>query len=406
MKNVIRQSYMDFLHTWKDQHIIKVVSGVRRSGKSTLLAMFQEELLSEGTLPEQIISLNFESRGAQGLKSSSAFTAFINEKLTTSQKYYIFLDEIQLLENFEQMVDMLFVEPNVDLYVTGSNAYFLSGDMATLLGGRYVELKILPLSFSEYVTWQHENRPEKENWTLAMHYEQYLKTSFPFALNLSDEEEINTYLEGIYSTILIKDVITRNNIADTATLERITQFLYSVIGSSLSVNNIKNTLASNGLSMSPLTIEKYIKSMTDALLFYPVRRYNIRGKRLLSREEKYYTVDVGLRQVTLPDASIDAGHLLENIVYLELLRRKKHVYVGKFDDYEVDFVTIDDKQNTEYYQVSLTTLDPQTLARELRPLQKINNAYPRFLLTLDEIERRANYEGIQKVNVLDWLMKP
>ena len=400
-----RNEYLDFLKNWQDKNVIKIISGVRRSGKSILLEMFCDELRSQGVTDSQIISINFETRAARDVRTSEKLEDFIFDKLDLSKKNYVFLDEIQMVDNFEKVVDALFVEKNIDVYITGSNAYFLSGEFATLLTGRFVELKILPLSFSDYVTWQNENVIKKENWTLPMHYESYLKSTFPFTLTLEKDEDIRIYLEGIYSTVIIKDVVTRNSISDAKTLERLVQFLFSIVGSAVSVNKIKNTLMSNGLSLSPLTIDKYLSGLQDALLFYPVRRYNIRGKKLLIREEKYYPVDVGLRQVILPDAQPDSGHVLENIVFLELLRRKQQVYTGKMDTYEVDFVTVDENNMLEFYQVSLTTLDEKTLERELRPLEKMNNSYPKYLLTLDEIDKNKIYNGIMKKNVLEWLVE-
>jgi predicted AAA+ superfamily ATPase len=399
-----RNDYLDFLLNWKDRHVIKVVSGVRRSGKSMLLEVFQEELRQSGIDNSQIISINFETRAARALRDAESLEDYIFEKLDLSIQNYVFLDEIQQVSDFERVVDSLYVEKNIDVYITGSNAYFLSGEFATLLTGRYVELKILPLSFSEYVTWNQENRPETIYWTLPMYFENFTKSSFPFTLSLKKDDDIRTYLEGIYATVMIKDIVSRKSIADTGSLERVVEFLFSVIGAPISVNKIKNTLASNGFSLSPLTVDKYLSGLQEALLFYPCRRYNVRGRQLLAREEKYYAVDVGLRQVLLPDAQPDSGHVLENIIFLELLRRKKQVFVGKFDAFEIDFVTIDEEDNMEFFQVALSTLDENTLERELRPLQKMNNSYPKYLLTLDEIDKNKNYNGIMKRNALEWLM--
>jgi predicted AAA+ superfamily ATPase len=403
-KYIKRPQYTNFLCNWKDKNIIKVISGVRRSGKSTLLTMFQEELRESGIKDDQIHNINFESREYRKISNIDELENLLYKHMDLTKMNYVFLDEIERIPEFEKVVDSLFVEKNVDVYITGSNAYFLSSELATLLSGRYVELSILPLSFEEFVRWQRENRPDRRYFSLAMHYQKYLKSSFPFTLILEKDEDITTYLEGIYSTVLVKDVVTKHDIANIANLERINQFLFSVIGSMISTNKIKNTLASNGLSLSPLTVDKYVSALEAGLLFYPACKYNVRGKRLLAREEKLYAVDIGLRNVILPDANEDAGHILENIIFLELLRRKRHVYVGKYDEYEIDFVTVNTDDSLEFYQVALTTLDEKILKRELRPLQKLNNSYPKFLLTLDEINPNANYEGIRKINALEWLL--
>ena len=404
MSAVVRKKYLAFLKNWQDKAVIKVVSGVRRSGKSTLFDLFRQELYTQGIAASQILNLNFETRETRHIRKDVALENYIFEQLDLNKKNYVFLDEIQMVHQFEHVINALFVEPNIDLYVTGSNAYFLSGEFATLLSGRFVELKILPLSFHEYVSWHQQHQLSKKHWTLAMYYEKYIKSTFPFTLNLENEGDIKTYLEGIYASVVTKDVLTRQNLSDVKTLDSTVQFLFSVIGSKISVNKIKNTLASNGNTVAHTTISKQLHGLKEALLFYPTRAYNIRGKKLLTREEKYYAVDVGLRQIVLPDAQPDSGHVLENIIYLELLRRHGEVFTGKFDDLEIDFV-ISKNGGFEYYQVALSTLDEKTLARELKPLQKLTNSYPKYLLTLDEIDKNTNYNGIQKRHALEWLME-
>ena len=404
-KGIRRSEYTNFLHNWKDKNVIKVLTGVRRAGKSTLLEMFQDELINKEKIDgERIHSINFEKRAFRGITNHIQLEDYLFPKLITNERNYVFLDEVQLVESFEKTVDALFVEENVDVYITGSNAYFLSTELATLLSGRYVEKQVLPLSFYEFVTWQRENNPAYIYWTLSMYYEEYIKTSFPFALSLDNFDDIRIYLEGIYSTVLLKDVATRKKITEVANLERVTQFLFSVIGSSISTDNIRKSLNSTGTNIAASTIEKYLSGLEESLLFFPVRKYDIRGKELLKRSEKYYAVDVGLREIALPDAREDLGHILENIVFLELLRRKKHVYIGKVDKYEIDFVTMDGKNELEFYQVALQASDQATLERELRPLERLKNSYPKYLLTLDEIGKETSYEGIRKMNALDWLM--
>lgn len=401
-KYVNRPEYLDFLKRWQNKQIIKVVSGVRRAGKSTLFYLFRNYLKEhEGVKDEQFISINFENMKYDNLRNAQNLYDYLENKIIPDQMNYIFLDEIQHVKEFERVVDSLFLKDNVDIYLTGSNAYFLSSEIATLLTGRYVELKILPLSFSEFVAWHKQNDKFTNNDDM---FNKYLESSFPYTLFIDTLKERNEYLQGVYSTIVLTDIVSRLNIKDTPVLERVIQNLYSSIGSQVSINKITNTLKSAGYSSSNKTVDRYLGGILDSLLMYEAKRYYIHGRQLLNSQSKYYGVDMGIRNILLPDHQEDFGHIIENIVYLELLRRNKAVYVGESNKYEVDFVGINDMNELSYYQVALTTMDEKVLKRELRSLEQIRDSYPKYLLTLDTINRTANYNGIQKLNLIDWLL--
>lgn len=401
-KYVNRPEYLDFLKRWQNKQIIKVVSGVRRAGKSTLFYLFRNYLKEhEGVKDEQFISINFENMKYDNLRNAQDLYDYLENKILPDQMNYIFLDEIQHVKEFERVVDSLFLKDNVDIYLTGSNAYFLSSEIATLLTGRYVELKILPLSFSEFVAWHKQNDKFTNNDDM---FNKYLESSFPYTLFIDTPKERNEYLQGVYSTIVLTDIVSRLNIKDTPVLERVIQSLYSSIGSQVSINKITNTLKSAGYSSSNKTVDRYLGDILDSLLMYEAKRYDIHGRQLLNSQSKYYGVDMGIRNILLPDHQEDFGHIIENIVYLELLRRNKAVYVGESNKYDVDFVGINDMNELSYYQVALTTMDEKVLKRELRSLEQIRDSYPKYLLTLDTINRTANYNGIQKLNLIDWLL--
>lgn len=385
------------LRNLKHKKLIKIVTGIRRCGKSTVLEMFRDELLSEGVDKEQIIFINFEDYENKALRNPDLLYDYIKSRLTNKLNY-IFLDEIQRVENFPDVVDSLYIKDNVDLYLTGSNSSLLSSEIATLISGRYVEIKMLPFSFIEFVTATNQNK------NLSTAYRQYIETSsFPYVLELLDTpQEINSYLEGIYNTILVKDIIDRKKIADTLVLKSVTQFLFDNIGSELSSKKIADTLTSGGRKSDSKTIEKYVSSLEESFIVYRAGRYNIKGKEYLKSLEKYYVADIGLRNFMLGKKAMDVGHILENIVYLELIRRGYSVYVGKIDDMEIDFVAQNDKGNT-YIQVSASVRDENTLQRELRPLKTVKDNYPKLLLTLDD-DPDGDYEGIIRKNALDWLM--
>ena len=401
MNYIKRQHYLNFLRRHRDRQIIKVVSGVRRAGKSVLFQLYKEELLADGVAEDQIISINFEDLSYYDLRHFQTLFAYIKEKLAEEKKYYIFLDEIQHVEKFELIADSLFILPNVDLYLTGSNAYFMSSELATNLTGRYVEIEVLPLSFEEYLSAQ----PLSEDTNTAAIFNNYLFSAFPYLLQTSSYAEKIDYLRGIYHSILLNDIVTRLGNPNPTIIERIVRNLLSSTGSLISTNKIRNTLVSQNTSISHDTLEKYLKALTDSLLFYSVPRFDVKGRALLQRLEKYYPVDLGLRHLLIPDHKEDFGHILENIVYLELRRRYAQVYVGNLDKYEVDFVVVTDVGHYAYYQVSETTLSPETLERELRPLEAIKDQFPKYLLTMDTIQPTANYNGIEKKNIIDWLLE-
>jgi predicted AAA+ superfamily ATPase len=402
MSNLIRPEYLDFLIRSKDRNIIKVISGVRRCGKSTMFELFHEHLLKNGVRKEQIISINFEELEYEELSSYRKLYDFVMKRIKDNMKYYLFLDEIQNVDKFEKAVDSFFVKKNIDIYITGSNAYFMSGEIATLLSGRYIELKMLPLSFSEYAAGFALYRNENEsNEKLYNNY--LLESSFPYVLQLDGrEKEIKDYLNGIFSTVLLKDIISRQKISDVMMFESVVRYVFDSIGSPLSINKIANTMISLGRKIDNKTIEKYMQGLCDSLILYHTKRYNIKGKQLLATLGKYYVVDIGLRNIILNNKGGDIGHILENVVYLELLRRGYNVFVGVIDEYEVDFLAKNEK-GTIYIQVSATVRDENTFEREIRPLKKINDNFPKYLITLDN-DPDTQFDGIYKINAINWLL--
>lgn len=393
-----RKEYFEKLIAFKDKQLIKVVTGIRRCGKSTLLEMFRDYLLKNGVLPEQIISLNFEDFDNEELCDARKLYAYIKEHSVPDKMNYIFLDEVHHIKDFPKVVDSLYIRKNIDLYITGSNAYMLSSEIATLISGRYVQIEMLPLSFKEYVS---STGSEAD---LARKYTSYLEnSSFPYALELADHpKELRDYLEGLFNTIVVKDISLRKKITDPMMLRSLLRFLFDNIGSPLSSKKIADTMTSEGRRIDVKTVEKYIDALMESYVVYEARRYNIKGRQYLKTLEKYYVVDIGMRYMLLGSRSTDVGHILENVVYLELLRRGYDVYVGKVDELEVDFVAVESKRTT-YFQVAATVRDESTLKRELAPLQSINNHYPKLILTLDD-DPEADYEGIRRVNALNWLM--
>lgn len=401
MKQLERKDYLNWLIKWKNQQIIKVVTGVRRCGKSTLFRIFQDYLLQSGVEKKQIISINFEDLDFEDLKDYKELYRYIKSKILPDKMNYIFLDEIQHVREYEKAVDSLILKENCDVYITGSNAYFLSGELATLLTGRYVELSMMPLSFGEFCTGLEDDKS-----TLTDKFNRYILTgSFPYVLKYGyGEQEAKEYMSGIYNTILLNDVVKRLKIADVNMLESMTRFMLHNIGNRTSPTTIANTMKSNQMKIDPKTVDRYIRGLTDSLLFYEARRYNIKGKQFLTSMNKYYLCDVAMRNMLVRSKDTDIGHILENIVYLELKRRYREVYVGQWGSGgEVDFVAMENG-NPTYFQVAQTTLDEQVLTRELLPLRQIDDNYPKYLLTLDEVFGEMNYDGIQKLNVLKWML--
>ena len=399
MELIKRKEYLQQLINWRDKKVIKVITGVRRCGKSTLMDLYKSYLRQQGVADEQIISINFEDYDYIDLLEPRNFYAYVKERiLFDGRMTYFFFDEIQNVKDFERVVDSLYIKPNVDIYITGSNAYMLSSELATLLSGRYIEIKMLPLSFKEYV------EASGDEHELPRKYRNYIETSsFPYVLDMKqDARVIREYLNGIYNTIVVKDITQRNKFPDTMMLESVLRFAYDNIGNILSTKKIADTMTSDGRKIDTKTVEKYLNALMESYMLYQCKRYNIKGKQYLKTLDKYYAVDMGMRKVLLGSKAMDAGHILENIVYLELLRRGYDVYIGKVDDLEVDFVSMDDKGMT-YYQVSATVRDEKTLKRELASLQSINDHYPKILLTLDD-DPEMEYAGIRKINALDWLL--
>ncbi|MEI8128206.1 MAG: ATP-binding protein [bacterium] len=393
-----RDEYLEKLKGFKDKKLIKVVTGIRRCGKSTLLKIFQDYLLENQVEKNQIISINFENPDFEDLKDYKNLYKYIEKCLIPNKKNYVFLDEIQNVVDYQKAVDGLYIKENVDLYITGSNAYFLSGELATLLSGRYIEIEMMPLSFKEYLS------ALVEKTDLPMKYRNYLtNSSFPYTLELESEEQIKVYLDGIYNTVILKDVVARKNISDVNVLESVVRYMFDNIGNITSIKKISDALTSAGRKISNHTVENYLSALTDSFILYKAGRYDVKGKQYLQTNEKYYIIDIGLRYFLLGSKKADMGRILENIVYLELLRRGYEVYVGKVGTLEVDFVAVKNGE-IEYYQVAQTVQQPETLARELKPLDSIKDHNPKYLLTLD-VEPLTSHKGIKQIYALDWLLE-
>lgn len=393
-----RPEYLNELKRFKDKELIKVVTGIRRCGKSTLLEMFKKYLIETGIEEEQIISINLEDLKYNFIKDYMDLYNYINDQLKSDKTNYVFIDEIQIIPNFQKVADSLYINKNVDLYITGSNANLLSSELATLLSGRYVEIKMLPLSFKEYKEAINIDDLEEV-------YKRYISLgSFPYVAKL-EEDEISKYLGSLYNDVIIKDIMIRKGISDETMLKSVANFALDNIGNLVSINSIANTMTSDGRSINVRTVEKYLEGFTESFFLYKASRYDIKGKQYLKTGEKYYVSDLGLRYFMLGRKIGDRGHILENIVYLELLRRGYDVYIGKVDDYEVDFVAIN-SNGKRYIQVCETLKDNENkvLTRELNSLQRINDNYEKTILTMDKIPT-SNEEGIIVKNVLEWLIE-
>lgn len=400
MPLIQREKYLEFLRRHKDQDVIKVVSGVRRCGKSTLFELFKQELLTSGVKANQIISINFEDLEFEPLQEYHALHEYIVERLILETPMYVFLDEVQHVPQFEKVVGSLFIKPNVDIYITGSNAYFMSSDIATLLTGRYVQVEMLPLSFKEFHSaYSQQNLSDMDLYNLYIEH-----SSFPRLVHVEDDESIDEYLESILNTVILKDIVTRLKITDVPLLLDIIKYLLANIGSLINPTKIANTLTSYGRKTDNKTVEKYLQGLKDGLLIYEVNRFDVKGKALLQRNAKYYVVDSAFRKFLLSRTDSDRGHILENIVYLELIRRGYRVYVGHLQNGEIDFVA-KKPHRLEYYQVSYSVMEDTTLRRELSPLEKLDDNYPKYLLTMDVLHKTDNHNGIEQKNVLDWLLE-
>lgn len=397
-----RKEYLKQLLSWKDQSIIKVLTGIRRCGKSTILKLYQEYLLNNGIDPSQIISINFEELEYEDLQDYKKLYQYIKDRLVENKMMYIFLDEIQNVPSYEKVVDSLHVKENIDIYITGSNSYIFSGQLATYLSGRYIEIPVLPLSFKEVYNPQ-TNKEEA--------FQKYIKTGgFPYIHQIQLlNEQIDMYLEGIYNTVIVKDIeerINRKNsksVTDIALLKAISKYLSSVVGSPVSIRSITNYFKSNERTTSPNTISNYVEALCESYLYYPVEVMDVSGKEVLKSNKKYYIVDPGISNYILPKQFYDLGFTIENIVYLELLRRRYNVNIGRNGRTEVDFIA---KRNDvyTYIQVTASLVDENTFNREIRPLKQIKDNYEKIILTLDRYTL-GNYEGIKVINIIDWLLE-
>lgn len=397
MKRIERKEYLDKLVRYKDKQVIKVITGIRRCGKSTIMEIYRDWLMEHGIEEKQIVYINFEDFDFFELRDQMRLFEYMKSKILKDKNMYVFFDEIQHVENFPDVVNSINLRPNVDMYITGSNAYMLSNEIATLLSGRYIEIPMLPLSFKEYA------KATNGLANLQKTYNEYIvRSSFPYTLDFDTQSEISDYLNSVYNTIVVKDIMSRKRLQDPMMLESVIRFTADNIGNILSTKRIADLMTAEGRKIDQKTVERYLSALCETFFVYEAKRYNIKGKQLLKTLGKYYLVDIGMRRMLLGSRSFDAGRILENIVYLELMRRQKKVYIGKSDNLEVDFVTIDEN-NTTYYQVAATVRDETTLKRELKSLQLIDDQYPKYILTLDD-DPTADYNGIKRINVLKWLV--
>ena len=393
-----RPNYINELIKFKDKDLIKIITGIRRCGKSTLMELYKEYLLTNGVDKSQIISINLEDLKYNFIQNYMDLYNYIMEQLIENKKNYVFIDEVQIIPQFQKVADSLYLNKNIDLYITGSNANLLSSELATLLTGRYIEIKMLPLSFKEYKSAKNQDNLEEL-------YKEYISLgSFPYTTKLQ-EDEVSKYLGSLYNDVIIKDVMIRKGITDETMLKSVATFALDNIGNLLSTNNIANTMTSNGRAINVRTVERYLEGFIESFFLYKATRYDIKGKQYLKTGEKYYVSDLGLRYFMLGRKLGDRGHILENVVYLELLRRGYDVYVGKIDEFEVDFVAVN-SQKRVYVQVCETLKDNENkiLERELKSLEKINDNYEKIILTLDNMPI-SNENGIIVRNVLDWMIE-
>ena len=393
-----RTEYMSILKRWKDKRIIKVVTGIRRCGKSSLLKMFQEYLVNNGIAPSQVQAINLEDIDNEPFLDYHTLYGHVKKNLQEDKMNYLFFDEIQMVDHFQKVIDSLFLLDNVDIYVTGSNAYLLSGEIATLLTGRYVEIRLLPFSFSEYTKALPAPVSREEA------YREFVENgAFPYVIQIKDNADmVREYLSGLYNTIVLKDVVTRKKISDTMMLQSIVRFLADNIGNLSVFKRISDTLTSMGRKITSHTVESYIGALLDSYIFYSVPRYDAKGKQLLKTGMKLYLADVGMRRVICGSKGGDMGHILENVIYLELSRRGGEIYVGKMGDAEIDFIVLSNGQK-QYYQVSLSVRDEKTMQRELEPLRALPDSFPKYLITMDN-DPVCYHDGIKQIYALDWLV--
>ena len=395
-----RQVYLDTLIRFKDKQLIKVVTGIRRCGKSTLFVLYQDYLRACGVQREQIISINLEDGEFDEIESYKQLYAYVIDMFIPDKMMYVFIDEAQRLSEFQKAIDGLYVKKNCDIYITGSNAYLLSGELATLLSGRYIEIKMLPLSFKEYVS----NFPDNNNYERL--YAEYIQNSaFPYSLEIQKPGDRRLYLQSIYDTVVLKDIISRKKFPDTAMLKSVARFMFDNIGNLCSTKKISDTMTSAGRKISVHMVENYLTALIDCFVLYQIGRYDVKGKQYLKTGDKYYAVDIGLRYALLGPKRSDMGHILENVVFLELYRRGYEIFIGKVGNNEVDFIAIGE-EGEEYYQVAHSVVDAEgkALRRELAPLEAVRDHNPKYLLTMDNTPL-TSHNGIKQINALDWLLK-
>lgn len=397
-KRIERPEYLEQLIRFREKEVIKVVTGIRRCGKSTLFDLYCEYLVQDGVSKDQIIRVNMEDPDYHDIRDYMQLYDLIRQQMHSEKMNYILIDEVQNVPEFQKAVDGLYIKENCDVYITGSNAYLLSGELATLLAGRYVEIKMLPLSFKEYLSALGDKTD------LMLKYQNYIQNgSFPYVVQLEKKRDIHAYLEGIYTSIILKDIMARYRIADAGGLDSVIRFMFDNVGNLCSATKIANTMTTAGRKIAISTVENYLGALTECFILYKAGRYDVKGKQYLTTGNKYYLCDMGLRYYLLGTKRADLGHILENVVYLELLRRGYEVYIGKVGNAEIDFIAIGE-EGEEYYQVALTVMEESTLERELAPLESIRDHNPKYLLTMD-FTPLTSHNGIKQWNVLEWLMK-
>ena len=397
-KRIERPEYLEQLIRFREKEVIKVVTGIRRCGKSTLFDLYCEYLVQDGVSKDQIIRVNMEDPDYHDIRDYMQLYDWIRQQMDSEKMNYILIDEVQNVPEFQKAVDGLYIKENCDVYITGSNAYLLSGELATLLAGRYVEIKMLPLSFKEYLSALGDKTD------LMLKYQNYIQNgSFPYVVQLEKKRDIHAYLEGIYTSIILKDIMARYRIADAGGLDSVIRFMFDHVGNLCSATKIANTMTTAGRKIAISTVENYLGALTECFILYKAGRYDVKGKQYLTTGNKYYLCDMGLRYYLLGTKRADLGHILENVVYLELLRRGYEVYIGKVGNAEIDFIAIGE-EGEEYYQVALTVMEESTLERELAPLESIRDHNPKYLLTMD-FTPLTSHNGIKQWNVLEWLMK-
>ncbi len=397
-KRIERPEYLEQLIRFREKEVIKVVTGIRRCGKSTLFDLYCEYLVQNGVSKDQIIRVNMEDPDYHDIRDYMQLYDLIRQQMYSEKMNYILIDEVQNVPEFQKAVDGLYIKENCDVYITGSNAYLLSGELATLLAGRYVEIKMLPLSFKEYLSALGDKTD------LMLKYQNYIQNgSFPYVVQLEKKRDIHAYLEGIYTSIILKDIMARYRIADAGGLDSVIRFMFDNVGNLCSATKIANTMTTAGRKIAISTVENYLGALTECFILYKAGRYDVKGKQYLTTGNKYYLCDMGLRYYLLGTKRADLGHILENVVYLELLRRGYEVHIGKVGNAEIDFIAIGE-EGEEYYQVALTVMEESTLERELAPLESIRDHNPKYLLTMD-FTPLTSHNGIKQWNVLEWLMK-